>query len=304
MATRRTSPAHRRLAIGDDVLSADAVMLGTVAHLGHDAFVVAKGFAFLTDASLPLATIAGFEGAGAVLTLTRDEAKRHATRYVADDATAIDTPPLTPVRRAPRTRTAARQTLNVITAPVTAGRDEQTFTAAGGDDRMLTRAEVHPGEHLTVPVIEERLEAEVREVEGGHVRIIKEAMDTEATLQVPVTHDEVYVRRRAVSRPATPADLAMRDRVVDIPLHAQQVVTRKEAMVTGEVDVRKEVTRETEWVTDTVRRETVRVEDDHHEHVHIERERGQAMIVEPAPEGEDADAFVLENTRVGLRGTR
>jgi hypothetical protein len=68
----------------------------------------------------------------------------------------------------------------------------------------------------------------------------------------------------------------MRERDIEIPLKEQEVVTQKQAMVTGEVNVRKEVKRDTERVTDTVRREEVHVEDPSNPRIHVENERGMA----------------------------
>jgi len=90
---------------------------------------------------------------------------------------------------------------------------------------------------------------------------------------VPVKHDEVYVTERAVNRPATQADIAAMNRdteTIDIPLTEQQAVTSKEAVVTGEVGIRKEVTTEMQRVSDTVRREEVHVEDPQNPRVHVE----------------------------------
>ena len=47
------------------------------------------------------------------------------------------------------------------------------------------------------------------------------------------------------------------------------MVTQKEAVVTGEVNVRKETVTDTERVTDTVRREEVHVEGAGSEQVHV-----------------------------------
>ena len=94
--------------------------------------------------------------------------------------------------------------------------------------------------------------------------------EEQQTIDVPVEREEVYVTERAVNRPATEADLNMRERDIEIPLKEQEVVTQKQAMVTGEVNVRKEVKRDTERVTDTVRREDVHVEDAGNDRVHVE----------------------------------
>lgn len=90
----------------------------------------------------------------------------------------------------------------------------------------------------------------------------------------PVEHEEVYVTERAVDRAATQEDANMRDRDIEIPLREQEVVMHKEARVVGEVNVRKEVKRDTERVSDTVRREEVHVENPNNPRVHVEGERG------------------------------
>ncbi len=250
MTGHSVSASPQRLAIGADVYSADEIKLGTVAHIQRDTFLVQKGFCFLTDCSLPTAAIERLEGNRAVLAVTRDEAKRLAAGQHGADGVAISPSPMP--------------------TSGTIGQDRAVGTVAHHAPRREERA----GESITVPVVEEQLQARVREVDAGRVRIVKEVIGERQTIHVPVTHEEVYVSRRAVHRPATRADLAVGDQVIDIPLHAQEVVTRKEAVVTGEVAVHTEVTEETEWVTDTVRREAVHIEDGGSPHVHIERERG------------------------------
>ncbi len=78
------------------------------------------------------------------------------------------------------------------------------------------------------------------------------------------------VTERAVDRAATREDLGMMDRDIEIPLREQEVVTQKEARVVGEVEIRKEMHRDTERVTGTVRREEVYVEDSNNSRVHVE----------------------------------
>ena len=121
-----------------------------------------------------------------------------------------------------------------------------------------------------MPVVEEQLKAGVRETEAGRARIVKDVREEQQSLDVPVQREEVYVTERAVNRPATEADLNMRDREIEIPLKEQEVVTQKQAVVTGEVEVRKEVKQETERVTDTVRREEAHVEGAGSDRVHVE----------------------------------
>jgi len=129
------------------------------------------------------------------------------------------------------------------------------------------------GENITVPVVEERLKAGVRETEAGKFRLTKRVVAEQKTIDVPVEREEVRVTETAVNRrPATREEIGMMNRDVEVPLRQQEVVTAKEARVVGEVDVRKEVTQETEWVTDTVRREEVQVDDPRNPNIHVENE--------------------------------
>ncbi len=136
------------------------------------------------------------------------------------------------------------------------------------------------GENITVPVVSEKLTAGVRETEAGKFRLSKRVVEEQKTIDVPVQHEEVFVTERAVNRAATQEDLNMMDRDIEIPLRQQEVVTSKEAVVTGEVNIRKEVKRENERVTDTVRREEVHVEDAGNKRVHVEGERGGKTVTE------------------------
>ncbi len=178
------------------------------------------------------------------------------------------------------------------TAVIADERGANAMPAAGGaqpdrrpKDKRLARREAgkeygRDDANIRVPVVEERLKADVRETEAGRARIVKEVVEEQKTIDVPVEREEVHVTERAVDRrPATRDELAAMDRDIAIPMREQEVVTAKEARVVGEVDVRKEVTRETERVTDTVRREEVHVENPNNPHVHVEGEpgaRGQA----------------------------
>lgn len=129
------------------------------------------------------------------------------------------------------------------------------------------------GENITVPVVEERLKAGVRETEAGKFRLTKRVVAEQKTIDVPVEREEVRVTETAVNRrPATREEIGMMNRDVEVPLRQQEVVTAKEARVVGEVDVRKEVTQETERVTDTVRREEVQVDDPRNPNIHVENE--------------------------------
>jgi len=242
-----------RLVAGADVYGSDGEKIGTVADVGQNYLLVQKGWLFIKDLYLPTSTIAQMDGDTVYLSLTKHEAEQMGRDELptTDDAWY-------------GTRTEGYATTDATMA---------TNRTTDYTDREVGR-EVREGENITVPVVEEQLRAGVRETEAGSARVVKNVREKEQSIDVPVEREEVYITERAVNRPATEADLAMGNRDIEIPLREQQVVTQKQAQVTGEVNVRKEVKRDTERVTDTVRREEVHVEDPSNPRVHVENERG------------------------------
>ena len=118
-------------------------------------------------------------------------------------------------------------------------------------------------EEIRIPVMEEELTATVREQEAGAVRIEKDVVTEERTLDVPVTEERVRVERRVVDRPVSAADAdAFEETVIEVPLRTETVDVQKQARVAEEVVVSKEAIQRTERVTDTVRREEVFVDED------------------------------------------
>ncbi len=224
---------------GAEVFDANGEKVGKVVEVGRNSFKVEKGFIFHKDMHLPMSAVAQADGRNVRLRMTKDQVMTMgAEQLPAEDHAWYGTTAAETGRTAERGRT---------------GRE---------------------GETKSVPIIEEELKADVREKQGGAARIVKDVREEQQSIDVPVQHEEVYVTERAVNRPATKEDLAAMDRDIEIPLKQQEVVTQKEAVVTGEVNVRKETVRDTERVSDTVRREQVQVEDPQNARVHVEGERG------------------------------
>lgn len=241
-----------RLVAGADVYGSDNEKIGTVADVGQDYFLVQKGWLFIKDLYLPTSTIMQADGNNVYLNLTKHEAEQMGRDEL------------------PTSGDAWYGTRRTDSSVANAG-----YAADRTADREIGR-NVTEGENISVPIVEEQLKAGVRETEAGRARITKDVRTEQQSVDVPVEHEEVYVTERAVNRPATEADLNMRERDIEIPLKEQEVVTQKQAMVTGEVNIRKEVKRDMERVTDTVRREDVHVEDPNNPRVHVEGERGLA----------------------------
>ncbi len=234
-----------RLTAGADVYGSDGEKVGRLVQAAASYILVEKGWLFVKDLYLPASSIAQVDDDGRVyLAYTKAQAEEMGREDLPTEGDAW---------------------YGTATDRVTDTTYGTTGRAGYGADR-----EVREGENVSVPVVEEQLKAGVRETEAGKARIVKDVREEQQTLDVPVEREEVYVTERKVDRPATEADLAMREREIDIPLKEQEVVTQKEARVTGEVQVRKEVQRDTERVTGTVRREDVHVEGADSERVHVQ----------------------------------
>jgi stress response protein YsnF len=78
---------------------------------------------------------------------------------------------------------------------------------------------------------------------------------------VHLRKEHVHVERRPADRPASEADLnAFREGAVEMRETSEEAVVQKQARVTGEVVIRKDVEDRTETVRDSVRKTDVQVE--------------------------------------------
>jgi len=249
---RGTENYSGQIAPGAEVYGSDGEKIGHVAEVSAHSFMVQKGWLFIKDLYLPTSAIARMHDNHVHLSLTKQQAETMGREELPTEGDAW---------YGSATRTAGYETNDATMREGAAG-------------RATTDRTMREGENISVPVVEEQLKAGVREKEAGMARITKNVVQEQKSIDVPVQHEEVYVTERAVDRAATKEDMAMLDRDIEIPMKQQEVVTQKEARVVGEVNIRKEVQRDTERVTDTVRREEVRVEDAGSERVHVEGERG------------------------------
>jgi uncharacterized protein (TIGR02271 family) len=135
-------------------------------------------------------------------------------------------------------------------------------TARSAMDTTATRTMKDEGT-VRVPEVEERLEVGKRPVEKGQVTIRKEVEEKRETVPVNLRQEEVHVEKRDVAdRPLKPGEDAFKEGTIRVPVHGEEAVARKEAVVTGEVVVKKDVHTERETVADTVRKTEVHVDKD------------------------------------------
>ena len=121
----------------------------------------------------------------------------------------------------------------------------QPMTDTEGEQRMRLR--------------EEQLQASKQPVETGSVGLHKEVVSEQQSIDVPVTHEEVYIERR----PGTgqPSDKPVgEEETYRVPVREEQVTTSKQNVDKGEIAVGKRQVEETKRVSDTVKREEAHVE--------------------------------------------
>jgi uncharacterized protein (TIGR02271 family) len=125
------------------------------------------------------------------------------------------------------------------------------------EERDLDRNE---RDNQTMQLREEELEARKQSVETGQVRVGKEVVEEQQTLQVPVTREEVFIERHPVDRQTADAGtIGDASETIRVPVREEQVSVDKRAVVTEEINVGKRQVQETEQVSGTVRREEARI---------------------------------------------
>ena len=107
---------------------------------------------------------------------------------------------------------------------------------------------------------EERLNVSKQTVQSGEVGLHKEVIEEQKNIDVPVSHEEVWVERRPYGE-ERPTDAPIgQDETFRVPVSQEQVVTDKQTVETGEVALGKRTVEGQQRVSDTVRREEARVE--------------------------------------------
>lgn len=128
------------------------------------------------------------------------------------------------------------------------------------NDRATAEGEIR------VPVREERLNVEKRQGERGSVDIRKDVETEQVNIPVELRHEEVTVNRVDVrDRPVAAGEMAgaFEEGTIRVPLRGEEAVVSKEAIVTGEVVVDRDMKTERQTISDTVRKERVDVDENY-----------------------------------------
>lgn len=106
---------------------------------------------------------------------------------------------------------------------------------------------------------EEQLRPRVEQVQTGEVTVGKEVVTEHQQVDVPVRREEVVVERHPVEGRPAGGDLQP-GQEIRVPVNEERVTVEKQPVVYEEVGIGKQTVRDTEHVSDEVRREEARIE--------------------------------------------
>lgn len=133
---------------------------------------------------------------------------------------------------------------------------------ARGDSELTwpkAREAVKDAFDRTIQLREERLNVTKTPVEAGSVKLRKEVVTEQQSIEVPVEHEEVVIERRPARGRAAVGDI--HEEEIRVPVKADKVKVSKETVVNEEVRVGKRKAAGTQRVSGTVRKERLKVEE-------------------------------------------
>lgn len=138
-------------------------------------------------------------------------------------------------------------------------RSNYAATMAGTAADVATAAGAATGEETRdIKLRAEQLQPQTRWQQAGEVELRKEVVSEQQTIDVPVTHEEVYVERRPGSGQVSDTPISDEGETIRVPVSEEQVDVKKQTVETGEVAVGKRPVQQQQQYTDTVRHEELR----------------------------------------------
>jgi uncharacterized protein (TIGR02271 family) len=145
---------------------------------------------------------------------------------------------------------------------------EQILERNGGDIGANAGAFEYPaansGEEPArrkIQLLGEVLRVHKEEVSRGEVRMRKEVVTENQTVEVPITREELVIERHTGEKGAPTGEIGSESEI-RIPLTEERVTVEKRPTVREEVEVGKRRVKQTQRVSDEVRHEELRIEKD------------------------------------------
>ena len=227
---------------GWDVLGSDGESIGNVAEVGANYVRVEKGLIFVKDIYIPVSAISQIDPADEALWLNipKDDIESMGWDNLPSEGSWDDL--------------SGRSNENEWSMRDTTSGSAGLGSAGHGDTDTST------SDRQRLSVHEEQLEARKTARQAGEVEVRKEVIEEQQTIHVPVTREEVHVRRVGTDRDATASDTAFTDGdTIRVPVMEEEVQVTKRPRVVEEVEVEKVARQDTEQATGTVRKERVDV---------------------------------------------
>ena len=137
-------------------------------------------------------------------------------------------------------------------------------TGAGGDLSRGSRTDT--GSEESMKLHEERLNVDKERVQTGEVNVGKHVVEEEQTIDVPVEREEVYVERRPVNDEngsgSTDRGALGENDSIHVDVNEERLNVSKDDVVSEEIVVGKRKVKDTEHVSETVRREEADIDED------------------------------------------
>ncbi len=115
-------------------------------------------------------------------------------------------------------------------------------------------------EQTRLQLREETLTATKQAVKSGDVEIRKVVHEKQQEVPVNLTHEEVYIERKAVDREMAPGEMTdMKDEVIRVEVYEEQAQLQKQARVREEVTIGKKGVQEQQNLVGTARHEHAEV---------------------------------------------
>lgn len=107
----------------------------------------------------------------------------------------------------------------------------------------------------------EELDISKTKIKIGEVEISKEIVEEIKVVDVPVTHEEIVIERRAIDNERSDLPIGVEE-TIRIPVSDEKIEVDKYTVVTGEVSAAKREIGETRKVKETLKREEAHVRKD------------------------------------------
>jgi uncharacterized protein (TIGR02271 family) len=245
---------------GWDVYGSDGEKIGDVGDVGSNYLMVTKGFLFTKDIYIPTSAIKSIDQDRVYLNVAKDQIDTMGWDRVPNGDTGYGTTDT----RTTDTASYTDEDSTSVTSGITTNRNdyvEQPVQQVETRPVQTSTTTISDDDSIRVERYEEELRATKTSREAGEVRISKEVVEEQQTLEVPVTREQVTIRSVDVSGTDADTSQAFQEGTISMTLHEEDVEASKTVRVVEEIEIDKRAVQETERVTDTVRKERINVEE-------------------------------------------